>query len=112
MLEKNHFALDNAQQLLKQMEVEATDYMTDDNVRRRVSNLCAPWCFILYHYCKLTNIFPCQMTKHKSEFDKVRKQIRKLQRDGERRNVMGGNDSLVSISIFAVRSVWLALWWI
>ena len=42
MLEKNHFALDNAQQLLKQMEVEATDYMTDDNVRRRVSNLCAP----------------------------------------------------------------------
>ena len=37
MLEKNKFAMDNAQKLLKQMEVEAMNFMDDDNVRKRVS---------------------------------------------------------------------------
>ena len=69
MLEKNQFALDNAQKLLKQMEVEATAFMADDNVRRRVST---------HHLSLIFYFFPCQMTKHKSDFDKVRKQIRKL----------------------------------
>jgi hypothetical protein len=35
-LDKNQFALDNAGQLLKQMEVEAMNFMEDDSVRRRV----------------------------------------------------------------------------
>ena len=37
MLEKNKFAMDNAQKLLKQMEVEAMNFMDDDDVRKRVS---------------------------------------------------------------------------
>ena len=37
MLEKNQFALENAQKLLKQMEVEAMNFMDDDDVRKRVS---------------------------------------------------------------------------
>ena len=38
MLEKNQFALENAQKLLKQMEVEAMNFMDDDDVRKRVSS--------------------------------------------------------------------------
>ena len=37
MLEKNSFALDNASLLLKQMEVEAMNFMDDDSIRKRVS---------------------------------------------------------------------------
>ena len=36
-LDKNSFALENANKLLKQMEVEAMNFMEDDNVRKRVS---------------------------------------------------------------------------
>ena len=48
-LDKNSFALDNANKLLKQMEVEAMNFMEDDSVRRRVSLLnvhlaaCSLW---------------------------------------------------------------------
>ena len=38
-LDKNQFALDNASKLLKQMDVEAMNFMEDDSVRRRVSFL-------------------------------------------------------------------------
>ena len=47
MFEKNRFALDNANKLLKQMEVEAMNFMDDDSIRKRVSfsssrlHLCA-----------------------------------------------------------------------
>ena len=37
-LDKNSFALDNANKLLKQMEVEAMNFMEDDSVRKRVSS--------------------------------------------------------------------------
>ena len=40
-----------------------------------------------------------QMSKHKTEFDNIRKQIRKIQREAERRNLVGGNDSMVSGSL-------------
>ena len=36
------------------------------------------------------------MTKFKAEFDKVRKQIRKLQREADKKNVSSGADTLVS----------------
>ena len=36
-LDKNSFALENANKLLKQMEVEAMNFMEDDSVRKRVS---------------------------------------------------------------------------
>ena len=36
-LDKNSFAMENANKLLKQMEVEAMNFMDDDSVRRRVS---------------------------------------------------------------------------
>ena len=42
-LDKNSFALENAQKLLKQMEVEAMNFMEDDTVRRRVSNQLLSW---------------------------------------------------------------------
>ena len=38
-LDKNSFALENANKLLKQMEVEAMNFMEDDSVRKRVSPL-------------------------------------------------------------------------
>ena len=31
-----------------------------------------------------------QMSKHKGDFDKMRKEIRKIQRDADRRNLAGG----------------------
>lgn len=49
MLEKNKFAMDNAQKLLKQMEVEAMNFMDDDNVRKRVS----------FDYIHMLFSFPC-----------------------------------------------------
>ena len=36
-LEKNQYAFDNASKLLKQMEVEAMNFMEDDSIRKRVS---------------------------------------------------------------------------
>ena len=38
-LEKNQYAFDNASKLLKQMEVEAMNFMEDDSIRKRVSSL-------------------------------------------------------------------------
>ena len=38
-LEKNQYAFDNASKLLKQMEVEAMNFMEDDSIRKRVSFL-------------------------------------------------------------------------
>lgn len=35
--EKNQFALENASKLLKQMEVEAMNFLEDDSIRKRVS---------------------------------------------------------------------------
>ena len=80
------------------MEVEATAFMEDDNVRRKVS---PSFLVILFLHvlgdCSLIDD-PCvlQMTKFKAEFDKVRKQIRKLQREADKRNVSSGADTLVS----------------
>ena len=45
------------------------------------------------------------MSKYKQDFDKIRKQIRKIQRDADRRNITGGNDTMVSrewVSVFIV----------
>ena len=53
MIEKNQYALDDAAQLLKQIDIEAMNFMGDDSVRKRIN-------------------------KHKSDFDKIRKQIRKI----------------------------------
>ena len=36
-LSQNSFALENANKLLKQMEVEAMNFIEDDQVRKRVS---------------------------------------------------------------------------
>ena len=49
-LARNQFALENAQKLLKQMEVEAMNYIDDDSVRKRVSTYSLSrefWSFIL-----------------------------------------------------------------
>ena len=48
LIEKNQFALEDAGQLLKQIDIEAMNFMGDDAVRKRIS-------------------------KHKAEYDKVRK---------------------------------------
>ena len=54
LIEKNQFALEDAGQLIKQIDVEAMNFMGDDVVRKRIS-------------------------KHKADYDKIRKQIRKIQ---------------------------------
>ena len=54
MIEKNKFVLKDTEQLLKQIDVEAMNFMGDDVIRKRI-------------------------TKHKADYDKVRKQIRKIQ---------------------------------
>ena len=48
MIEKNKFVLKDTEQLLKQIDVEAMNFMGDDVIRKRI-------------------------TKHKAEYDKVRK---------------------------------------
>jgi len=68
-LNQNSFALENANKLLKQMEVEAMNFISDDKVRNR-------------------------MSKYKSDFDKLRKSIRKIQRDADRKSLVGGTDSM------------------
>ena len=47
-LEKNQYAFDNASKLLKQMEVEAMNFMEDDSIRKRVSfSICLTNTFLL-----------------------------------------------------------------
>ena len=41
-LAQNQFALENAQKLLKQMEVEAMSFMDNDSIRKRVSSINFP----------------------------------------------------------------------
>ena len=43
-LNQNSFALENANKLLKQMEVEAMNFISDDKVRNRVSIICLLLC--------------------------------------------------------------------
>ena len=69
MIEKNQYALDDAGQLLKQIDIEAMNFMGDDAVRKRIS-------------------------KHKSDYDKIRKQIRKIQQQAAKRNVNGDSIEL------------------
>ena len=50
-LDKNSFALENANKLLKQMEVEAMNFMEDDSVRKRVSATTDKLAFCLQRVC-------------------------------------------------------------
>ena len=50
-LDKNSFALENANKLLKQMEVEAMNFMEDDSVRKRVSETTGKLPYFLQRVC-------------------------------------------------------------
>ena len=43
------------------------------------------------------------MSKYKSDFDKLRKSIRKIQRDADRKSLVGGTDSMVSNLLIKVK---------
>ena len=55
-LSQNSFALENANKLLKQMEVEAMNFMNDDKVRNRVSIDCLPLCTSILSESPIINI--------------------------------------------------------
>ena len=97
-LSQNSFALENANKLLKQMEVEAMNFIADDKVRNRVSIVCLLLRRSILSESSMINLtVKCmQMAKYKSDFDKLRKSIRKIQRDADRKSLVGGTDSMVS----------------
>ena len=90
-LDKNSFALENANKLLKQMEVEAMNFMEDDSVRKRVSATMGSFFPVSSEFADQETFFEltvhtiylilslfAQMTKYKSDFDKLRKKIRQI----------------------------------
>ena len=56
---RTSFVFEDAQKLLKQMEVEAMNFASDDAIRKQVSN-------------------------HKTEFEKIRRAVRKLQQQKDK----------------------------
>ena len=55
-LNQNSFALENANKLLKQMEVEAMNFISDDKVRNRVSIVCLLLCMSILSESAMINI--------------------------------------------------------
>ena len=55
-LSQNSFALENANKLLKQMEVEAMNFIADDKVRNRVSIVCLLPCMSISSESAIINI--------------------------------------------------------
>ena len=65
-LDKNSFALENANKLLKQMEVEAMNFMEDDSVRKRVSATTGKFPPFLQRVCWSGNILRTHRSQHLS----------------------------------------------
>ena len=70
---------EDCQKLLKQMEIESINFVSDDKVRSRVRHK---------HFDKIFD----QVQQHKSSFDRVRKLVRTMQQQRDRQ-ALGTNST-------------------
>ena len=94
----NPFEYDEAQKFLKQMEVESINHMDNDEIRKQVRcklNNMKTYQYIIFYYCYALLIKPhFQMSKHKNEFDKVRREMRKLQQKYNKKSMYDGENDI------------------